>query len=210
MADTEESQREFRLCQYLDGQMSRRERQEFERQIQADETLREELRLYASLDGLLGGLGQEEAGGLEVNYDQQRAEIVAAAEKRALLAPARHRPLLLRPTFAVLAAAAVVLLMVAAAALVIPPTVGPTKVPERLVTRTPSVSVQLLSGERQEAGQGAITVQFQQPQSEEMPLESPMAALPSAPAGTVVVSVGPLESPEAASDSSSLDAMFVY
>ena len=79
MADEDVTQREFRLSQYLDGQMGRKERRLFEQQLQADPSLREELDLYASLEGMLGELALQEPEGLDVNYDQQRSQIVAAA-----------------------------------------------------------------------------------------------------------------------------------
>jgi anti-sigma factor RsiW len=204
MADEEVNQTEFRLCQYLDGQLGRKERRQFEQQLQADPALREELELYASLEGMLGGLALGEPEGMDVNYDQQRAQIVAAAEKRALLAPARHAPFFLRPTFAVLAAAAVVLLLVAGSFLLSPATVGPTKPPAAAV----AVTVQLLSAEPSRQGQGTVSVQFEPLGQEEMPPESQATALPATPAGTVVVSVGPAPAP--ASESASSDTEFVY
>jgi anti-sigma factor RsiW len=190
------------LCLYLDGQMGRKERRQFEQQLQADPALREELESFASLEGLLGGLALQEPEGLDVNYDQQRAQIVAAAERRVLLAPARHAPFFLRPTFAVLAAAAVVLLLVAASVLLSPATVGPLKAPGS------AVSMQLLSAEPSHQGQGLVSVQFQPLRQEEMPPDSQAAALPATPAETVVVSVGPAPAP--ASESASSETEFTY
>jgi anti-sigma factor RsiW len=202
MADEEVNQREFRLCQYLDGQMGRKERRLFEQQLQADPALREELELYSSLEGMLGGLALQEPEGLEVNYDQQRAQIVAAAEKRALLAPARHAPLFLRPSFAFMAAAAVVLLLVAGSFLLKLPAVGPEK------PAGPAVTMQVLAVEPSHEGQGLVSVQFEPLGQEEMPPESQAAALPATPSGTVVVSVGPAPAP--ASESASSETEFVY
>lgn len=204
MADEEVNQREFRLCQYLDGQMGRKERRCFEQQLQDDPALREELELYASLEGMLGGLALQEPEGLEVNYDQQRAQIVAAAEKKVLLAPARHAPFFLRPTFAFMAAAAVVLLLVAGSFLLNPATIAPPK------PAAPAVTVQVLPGEPSREGQGLVSVQFEPMQQEEMPPESQAAALPATPSGTVVVSVGPAPAPPPSSESASSESEFVY
>ena len=185
--------------------MGRRQRRQFEQQLQADPTLREELEFYASLEGMLGGLAQEEPQGLEINYDQQRAQIVAAAEKKALLAPARHAPFFLRPTFAVFAAAAVVLLLVAASVLLSPPTVVPPAAAPSV-----AVSVQMLSPEPSGGGQALVSVQFQPLGQDEMPQEPQAPASSATPSGTVVVSVGSSPDPAPASDSASSEVEFVY
>ena len=127
---------------------------------------------------------------------------MAAAEKRVLLAPARHAPFFLRPAFAVLAAAAVVLLLVAGSFLLPAGIVGPVKAP------APAVAVQVLAVEPSREGQGLVSVQFEPLRQEEMPPESQAAALPATPSGTVVVSVGPAPAP--ASESASSETEFVY
>ena len=72
--------RELQLCEYLDGQLGRRQRRQMEQRLEQDDELREHLRQYASLDGLLGQLGKHKVEGFD--FDEQRAEIVAAAEQR--------------------------------------------------------------------------------------------------------------------------------
>jgi len=107
------------LCDYLDGRLSNRQRRLLEKRLEQDDDLREQLRQYAALDGMFEQLGEDDAEGFD--FDLQRSEIVAAAERKALLGPKRFRPVYLRPTFMGLAAAASLLLLARGAVLLARP-----------------------------------------------------------------------------------------
>ena len=122
MADAEYDNLDLLLCRYLDGDLSRREQAKLEARLADEPALREELRLYASLDGHLPDLAGEAPAG--VDYVRQRADIMAAVEREALLAAAPRR-LLFRPAaLGALAAAAAVLMIVSAGLLYLLATPG--------------------------------------------------------------------------------------
>jgi hypothetical protein len=182
MTEPQEKDLEFLLCQYLDGQLGRRERLELEQRLKSDESLGEELRRYVALDGYLVDLGQEEIDG--VDYALQREEIVAAVERQALLPPARRRPLLLRPVFATLVAAASILVVVSAAMFLFAPDQPPESV----------VSMKILPAAPAPTGAAVVSVKMSRPSFDALPwTPRPTAAslVPAAPAGTVVVSIAP-------------------
>lgn len=173
---------ERQLCGYLDGQLSRREQARLEKRLAGDEALREELKRYAALDGHLAALGAEEVEGID--YDLQRAEIIAAVERKVLLARARRRRLLFRPVLGALAAAATVLLLASVAVMVF--------VPKRPVQPVgPAVHVELVRAAEPTAPDAEVIVRIEHVGSDEV---SPVAVEDTLPAealaGTVVVSVG--------------------
>jgi anti-sigma factor RsiW len=172
---------EFRLCQYLDGQLGRREQAALEKRLAADPALRDELKRYAALNGQLGALRENAGAGPEVNYDLQRAEIVAAVERKLLLAR-RRRPLVLRPVFGALAAA--VVLLVSVGVLVLLQT-GPGTPVE------PPVRVIVLPVAPPSGGAGEVLVRVEPDEPEQIPSAPGEEAAPQdVPDGTVVVSIG--------------------
>jgi len=197
MVEQNENDPEFLLCQYLDGQLGRRERLSLEKRLGDDPALREMLRQYASLDGCLADLAEQGPDG--VDYDLQRTEIIAAVEKRTLLVPARRRPIFFRPVFALSAAAAMVLVAVSVWLVVLnlgsPPETGGV------------VSVKVLPVGPRTSGTGQVVVQVCRPGDDEPILAPPVAAGAAAtPAGTIVVSFGPDTSPRP----TLVDNMMVY
>jgi anti-sigma factor RsiW len=179
---------EARLCDYLDGHLPRSERRRLEKQLEDDEPLREELRKYAALDGLLGGLGRREVEG--VDYDRQRAEIVAAAERRALLSQKpRRRVLAFRPLPVGLAAAASLLLVVGVAFLLLGGPEGPANTEPEVQTTASAVSVQVVPVSMAAASPRAVVeMRLAQPAGQTTP--ATRDARPAVPSGTVVVSSG--------------------
>jgi len=195
MAKPKDDDLEFRLSCYLDGQLPRRERLALEKRLRQDEALREELRRYAALEASLAELSAGEVGG--VDYDRQRAEILAAVERKALLAPPRRPPILLRPAFRVLTAAASILLAVSAGVLLyqfLPP-----------AETTPTVIVEIPPLAPRPSGPVQVTVEISAPE-EEVPLASEPESLDETPAGTILVCV----SPQAPRPARLTDALVVY
>ena len=168
------------LCRYLDGQLGRRERRRFEQRLEGDEALRDELRRYGALDGLLGELGRGDVEG--VDYDLQRAEIITAIEKRALLTPARRRTLVLRPRFLVTAAAASLLLAVSAGLVVLSLGWG--------AGETPIAMMVMPGGAPTERGVQEISVQTAPLELDELPIDVQASPRRTTPAGTILVSFG--------------------
>ena len=181
-------ERESRLCDYLDGRLSRAERKRVEKQLDQDEPLREELRKYAALDGLLGGLAGREIEG--VDYDQQRLEIVAAAERKALLGQqGRKRVFFLRPMTGLAAAASLLLLVGVTFWLLSRPDVP--DVP-RVLNKPPTataVSVRVVPGAMASMAPPAVVeMRLAQPTNQVMPTTADAGE--KMPRGTVVVSSG--------------------
>lgn len=101
------------LVRYLDGELSDREAAELERRVETDGRLGELLRQYASLDGRLAELREHTAEGLD--EELQRADIVAALERKVLLEGPSHRRRIMRFRPVAVAAAAVVAIAVTVA-----------------------------------------------------------------------------------------------
>ena len=196
MAKPKDDDLESQLCRYLDGQLPRRERLALEKRLEEDEPLREALRRYAALDACLEEISAREVDGID--YDRQRAEILAAVERKVLLAPPRRRPILLRPTFRVLTAAASVLLVVSAAVLIFRP--------RRPPDGTPSILVEIPPIAPRPSGPVEISVQISAPDLGETPLAPEPESPGAMPAGTIVVSV----SPRVPRPARSAEAMVIY
>ncbi len=186
---------EYRLCQYLDGQLSRRERLAFEKRLQANEALRDTLGEYAALDRHLAELADTEIEG--VDYDLQRAGIVAAVERKALLAPRRRRLIFRRPLLSALAAAASILIVASAALILFGPATPPGP---------PLVQVELTPAAPAPVGAPEIVMHMKPPSFDELPLPADVSPLLDAPRGTVVVSV----SPHALSPAVPTESLIVY
>lgn len=184
------------LCDYLDGQLSHRQRRLLEKRLERDDDLRERLRQYAALDGMFEQLAEQDVEGFD--FDQQRSEIVAAAERKALLSPKRYRPVYLRPVFMGLAAAASLLLLAGVAVMLLRQPAG-TLVPG------PAVTVHMPSAQRP-AGLPVVSMTLSAPISQAPQPPQPTTAMMAAPRGTVVVSAG-AHRRAALSDS---DAMMIY
>lgn len=97
---------DFRICRYLDGDMTAGEAAAFERELAADAALGAALERYRHLEAELGDLG----GAVELDEAAQRDKILQAVERRRLHRPTRPQRLILRPALAGLAAAAMFLL----------------------------------------------------------------------------------------------------
>jgi|GEM_PF-6070490 len=174
--------REFQLCEYLDGQLSHRQRRRIEKQLDQDEPLRDQLRQYAALDGLFGQLADQEVEGFD--FARQRAEIVAAAERKALLGRRSHRPIYFRPVFAGLAAAASLLMLVGAAVLLNRPGTVPASVSSL------AVSVRIVPAVMNAGGIPVVYMSMSPAAGQELPPEPRDIAKVFAPPGTVAVSAG--------------------
>ncbi len=187
---------EAMLCDYLDGRLSHRQRRLLEKRLEQDDDLREQLRQYAALDGMFDQLGENDAEGFD--FDQQRSEIVAAAERKALLSVKRYRPVYLRPVFVGLAAAS--LLMLAGAAFLL------TRPPVPISESAPAVSVHVLPVADTPAGQEVVSMTLSAPSGAAYKPPQPTTSNPAVPRGTVVVSTGARRRAKAAP----ADAMMIY
>jgi anti-sigma factor RsiW len=173
--------RELRLCEYLDGQLSHRQRRRLEKQLDQDEHLRDQLRQYAALDGLFGQLADQDVEGFD--FGRQRAEIVAAAERKALLGRRSHRPVYFQPVFARLAVAASLLLLVGVSVMLLS---RPGNVPAPV----PAVSVRILPAAGDIGGKTVVYMTMSPLAGQESPPRPTAVAKMFAPPGTVVVSTG--------------------
>lgn len=173
-----QSELELELTRYLDGQLSRRRAVALERRLLEDAALRRELQRYAALEGYLAAMGHDVPEG--VDYDAQRGEIVAAAERRVLLSGAPRRRLVFRGPLTALAAAAAVAILLAAGWLMRP------------ATPAPVVQAMVLPAEAQARGEVALVVEYPQLTDDELPLAPAgrREARPGLPPGTVAVSFG--------------------
>ena len=173
--------RELRLCEYLDGQLSHRQRRRLEKQLDQDEHLRDQLHQYAALDGLFGQLADQDVEGFD--FGRQRAEIVAAAERKALLGRRSHRPVYFRPVFAGLAVAASLLLLVGVSVMLL-------SRPGNVSAPVPAVSVRILPAAMHVGGKTVVYVTMSPLAGQESPPRPTAVAKMFAPPGTVVVSTG--------------------
>ncbi len=183
---------EFELSRYLDGQLSRAEAKRLEQKIERDPALAEELRRYATLEGLLAAMGRAP---LPVDAGQQRADIMAALEREGLLSARPDRMLILRPVFRYVAAAAAVAVLVTAAALVFRGAGRSTETARRPASPSgqsgPVVQAAVVREEPNISGQAEVKVEFAPTPFEELRLaEEPAPLKPSMPPDTVIVSVG--------------------
>lgn len=112
MADN--SDIEFRLSRYLDGELRGQELQDFEKELQHSARLQDELRLYRSLNRQIDELRVKRT----VDFDAQRRQIMAALERKMLLPRRTVRPLLLRPVMMSMVAAAAAVVLIVTATLV--------------------------------------------------------------------------------------------
>ncbi len=185
------------LCDYLDGRLSHRQRRLLEKRIEQDGDLREQLHQYAALDGMFEELSGQSPEGFD--FGRQRSEIVAAAERKALLDEKRHRPTYLRPVFTGLAAAASLVLLVGAVFMLLRHQAAPQ-------VSEPAVSVQVLPVSQPPTGQVVVSVTLTASDDPVPAPARPAAVGAQVPRGTVVVSVGarPRTAPKAS------EAMLIY
>ena len=179
--EDERDDRELRLCEYLDGQLSHRQRRRLEKQLDQDEHLRDQLHQYAALDGLFGQLADLDVEGFD--FGRQRAEIVAAAERKALLGRRSHRPVYFRPVFAGLTVAASLLLLVGVSVMLL-------SRPGNVSAPVPAVSVRILPAAMHVGGKTVVYVTMSPLAGQESPPRPTAVAKMFAPPGTVVVSTG--------------------
>jgi predicted protein tyrosine phosphatase len=180
---------ERQLVRYLDGELSDREARALEDRLQGDPRLRELLQQYAALDAGLAALRERPVEGLD--EELQRADIVAALERKVLLNGPSHRRRLSRPWAAALAAAAVVAVAAAVTLLLLSRQTGPQP-PGRPVVR----AGMLPAGPQGGAGiVQARPLPLKQMQLRLSPEDG--RAVAGVPAGTVYASSGPRRRAEA-------------
>ena len=157
----------FILTEYLDGNLDAAGKAVLAARLESDAGLREELRRYTALNENLQIAPECDDVLDEIDYDMQRAEIIAAVERKVLLEGPPRRRLLLRPTFRVLAAAATILLVF---------TVG------TFMFRSPPQMVEVaIAPLRASSG---VAMEFELVRQDPLVMDAPM------PAGTIGVSVG--------------------
>jgi anti-sigma factor RsiW len=183
---------EFLLSQYLDGQLPPRQVKALERRLEAEPDLREQLRLYASLEGRLGELAQRLPAGADLAG--QRSDIMASLERKVLLdgrgTDRQARRIPLWPALA------------AAAGLVILATVAYRYV-SRLPARNPVVAeASVVQPNTPSDAPEQLALEVRRLGWEEIPLaaveQTPPG--PAVPSGTVMVSIGSAESDASSSD----------
>ena len=172
----ENSDVDYLLSEYLDGQLEPARAAEIERCMADDPQLGRELQRYAALDKRLQPADEAALAGID--YAAQRADIIAAIERKVLLDGQPRRRAVLRPIFRTLAAAAVLLIVASAAWLV-----------QRPAGRA-EISVALLGGPPVMAGQMELAVEMKRLEAASLAAMTPPAPPGEAPPGTVVVSIG--------------------
>lgn len=175
---------ERRLVRYLDGELSDREALELERRVERDQRLGELLRQHAALDGQLVGL--RDRGAENLDTELQRADIVAALERKVLLeGPSRRRRVVrLRPLAAGVAAAAVVAIA-ATFMLMLPGEREPSQSPAE-----PVVRASMLPAASASSGEGYVDARPLPIAQMQMRLSSEFESESDVPSGTVYVSSG--------------------
>lgn len=194
MKPAENENMDLLLSRYLDGELSRRQQRKLEERLEQDAALREELRLLASLDGQLSAMAEEVPAGADLDW--QRAEIISAVERKALLTPVRRR-LILRP--------AVWGSMAAAAVLAIAASAGIRYFGTGTKSVEPTVTMSVLPATAA-AVEPAVVVMDVRP-----PGEKPAAAgevKDSSAGSAIAVSVGPGSSPATAAAAEEMYAMY--
>jgi anti-sigma factor RsiW len=173
---------EYRLSQYLDGQLPADDAEAMEKRLHEDPALREELRRYRRLESHLSRMRAELAGD---DCRRQRASIMAAVERQALLVGPPRRAWRLRGgLWGGLAAAAVALIAATVALLVLER--GPTPLPSDVRVTVRPAAPEVANG-------GEVIVLSRHLDVTELPLalEAEQGSGADLPSGTVVVSVGP-------------------
>lgn len=185
---------EFLLSQYLDGQLPPRQVKALERRLEAEADLREQLRLYASLEGRLGELANRLPAGADLAG--QRSDIMASLERKVLLdgrdTDRQARRIPLWPALA------------AAAGLVLLATVAYRHV-SRLPVRNPVVAEASVVQPNAPSAADApeqLALEVRRLGWEEIPLAAveQVSQGPAVPSGTVMVSIGSAESDASSSD----------
>ncbi|MBI5723345.1 MAG: anti-sigma factor [Planctomycetes bacterium] len=183
-SDAEEA--EYRLGQYLDGELNPYRKAEIEERLGKDEWLKIQKRLYDSLQTQIELFRRPPAG---VDYAAQKARIMKAvselASQKARQAPADRRTariLYLRPLLAIASAAAVLILGVLVWFAVRPNIHKPAKT---------HVAIAMVVPPRAVSGLAQTAVEISPPSWDEMLAPIPVSAEQPVSAGTVMVSVGP-------------------
>lgn len=177
---------EFRLGQYLDGELNPYRKVELEERLGRDEWLKAQKRLYESLQTQIELYRRPPVG---VDYAAQRARIMKAvaelASRNARLAMADHktaRVLYIRPLMAMAAAAAVLILGVVVWFAVRPHFQRPAKSFEAVaMVVPPSIA--------KDGGRAAV--QISPPSWDEVFAPIPVGQNRMVSSGTVLVSIGP-------------------
>ena len=180
---TEGERLEFEISQYLDGQLPRRRALALERRLRTDVALAETFRRYAAMEGRLSALGAAELAG--VDYDEQRGQIMAALERKVLLAPP-SRVWRLRPVLGAIAAAAAAVIAVTVGWWALGPG-GPQ----------PVVQAIILPAGPQPLGEVAMVVRYPRLEADELTLalDGEVRGASALPPGTVAVSFGSRDEP---------------
>ena len=202
---------EFLLSQYLDGQLDPQEMERLEDRLGSDLELRREFQRYAKLDEMLGEL-RSPPELAAVDFDAQRHEIMAALERKALLAE-RPRFNVIRMTFAGVGALAAAAVIVAGSWLIFhTPSGGSSPVARVEIVKPVSSShgqaVASLAGPGlQDLNQAQVAVEYEQVPDNEFPLAAAERTPEAwdAPTGTVLmVGVSPRQPEQAANNMADL------
>jgi anti-sigma factor RsiW len=187
---------EFLLSQYLDGQLEPQEMERMEDRLGGDLELRREFQRYAKLDEMLAEmrLPPELAA---VDFDVQRQEIMAALERKSLLA-GRSRFNVIRLTFAGVGALAAVAVIAVGTWLAIRTSTStlnssPLVRVEVVNSISPSrgqVSVSVAGPGLEDSNQAQVAVEYEQVPDNEFSLAAQSDQAPetwNAPTGTVLM-----------------------
>lgn len=181
---------EFLLCQYLDDQLSRRQRQALETRLAEEPELREQLRKYQTLDDHLADLGDETPVGMD--FDSMRTDVLAAVERKIIMqGPPKRRPWIIRLGVGAAAAAAILLAVVSVVFLM--PGGGEE------TSSQPVASSDMLRAEGSGGGEGQASASVREMGWEELSLSAEIDETTmdeDVPSGTIILSIGSEQTPE--------------
>jgi len=184
---------EFLLSRHIDGQLDPRRAGKLARLLADDADLREQLRLYRLVDDAVRQAGRPLPD--DIDYDEQREDIIVAVERKVLADGLPHRRLVLRPAFGLLAAAALVLAAASAALLIYrsgpaaPPGSPPGSSPAPGGPAVPQIEVAVVSLAPVAAGDRQLSVSLRRPDQPSPPVQVPPGPARPLPAGTIIASV---------------------
>lgn len=191
---------EFLLSRHIDGQLDPRRAGKLDRLLADDADLREQLRLYRLVDDAVRQAGRPLPD--DIDYDEQREDIIVAVERKVLADGLPHHRLVLRPAFGLLAAAAMVLAAASVALLIYrsgpaPPgspfgspfgsSPGSSSGPGG--PAVPQIEVAVVSLAPVAASDRQLSVSLRRPDQPSPPVQVPPGPARPLPAGTIIASV---------------------
>ncbi len=178
MNEKEQLDLEFRISQYLDGQLSDRQAAELEKRIAGDEKLERLMEQYAAVVSHVSGEPLDES---KFDFTEQKAGIMQAVERKMLLGGQKRRRIIVLRPFVRMAAAAAVLVASFVVFYLLRSSPPPAE----------TIEVAIVRPEPLPTGEIAMDMKLVPMEWDEVNLASKEETKPlKIPAGTVVVSFG--------------------